>query len=83
MPRPAERRNMADSLRAEVAEAVRDAVPFLVIVVVWVAIMLALYGVFLVTKPSGVTYDPWVYASVLVVPGLGFVAHLFKQALKV
>jgi hypothetical protein len=74
---------MADSLGAEVGEAVRDTVPFLVITVVWVVIMLALYGAFLVTKPSNVTYDAWVYGSVFAVPALGFVAHLLKQALKV
>lgn len=74
---------MTDSLGADTADALRDTVPFLGITVVWAAIMLALYGVFLVTKPSNVTYDPWVHVSVFVLPGFGYLAHLFKQALKV
>jgi hypothetical protein len=73
---------MADSLGADVVAAVRDAVPFLVITVLWVVVLLALYGVFLVTKPSNVTYAPWVHASVVAVPGFGYLAHLLKQALK-
>jgi hypothetical protein len=72
---------MAPSLRTSVTDAVRNAVPFLVITVVWVVIMLAIYGVFLVTKPAGVSYEPWVYASVFAVPGVGFLGHVLQQAL--
>jgi hypothetical protein len=72
---------MAPSLRRSVTDAVRNAVPFLVITFVWVGIMLALYGVFLATKPSGVTYEPWVHISVFAVPGVGFLGHVLQQAL--
>lgn len=66
----------------EVTTAVRDAVPFLAIMVVWSVVMLAMYGVFLVTKPD-ITYPTWTYASVFV-PGLiGFAGHTLKQALSV
>jgi nitrate reductase NapE component len=73
---------MAESLRAEVTETVRETVPFLVIVVIWTVVSLALYGVFLVTKPSNVDYDAWVYVSVFAVPMVGFVGHVLRQALK-
>jgi hypothetical protein len=73
---------MADSLRATVGDALRDAVPFLVITALWIVIMAAVYGLFLVTKPSNVDYDAWVHASVFLVPGIGFFGHVLKQALK-
>jgi len=64
------------------AVALRDAVPFLVITVVWVVVSLALYGIFLVTKP-GIDYAPWVHASIFL-PGLiGYLGHTFRQALAV
>ena len=72
---------MAPSLRTSVTDAVRNAVPFLVITVVWVVAMLAIYGIFLVSKPSGVTYESWVHASVFAVPGVGFLGHVLQQAL--
>jgi len=67
--------------RQPVVEVARDAVPFLVITVIWTVVSLALYGVFLLTKPDDVTYDDWVYASVFVVPMVGFLGHTLKQAL--
>jgi hypothetical protein len=72
---------MAPSLRTSVTDAVRNAVPFLVITVVWVVIMLAIYGIFLVTKPANVAYEPWVYVSVFAIPGVGFLGHVLQQAL--
>jgi hypothetical protein len=72
---------MAPSLRRSVTDAVRNAVPFLVITVVWIVITLAIYGVFLVTKPADVTYGPWVHASVFAVPGVAFCGHVLQQAL--
>ena len=72
---------MARSLGRSVTDAVRNAVPFLVITAVWVVIMLALYGTFLVTKPSGVSYEPWVHVSVFTIPGVGFLGHVLQQAL--
>ena len=69
-------------VRAETARAARDAVPFLVITVVWLAVAVALYGLFLVTKPD-IDYAPWVHVAV-VVPGLiGYLGHTFRQALSV
>lgn len=65
---------------SDVTAAVRDAVPFLAIMVVWSVVMLAMYGAFLVTKPA-VTYPTWTYASVFV-PGLiGYAGHTLHQAL--
>jgi len=72
---------MAQRLRRSVTDPVRNAVPFLVITVVWVVIMLAIYGVFLVTKPSGAAYEPWVYVSVFAIPGVGFLGQILQQAL--
>ena len=57
--------------------------PFLVVSVLWGVVSCARYGVFLVTKQPNVSDDQWEHASVLVAPGLGFAAHLFKRALKV
>lgn len=71
---------MATSPRASVADAVRNAVPFLVITVLWIAVMIAVYGLFLVTKPSGITYDPWVHAFVFAVPAIGYVGQVLQQA---
>ena len=72
---------MAPRLRTSVTDAVRNAVPFLVITLVWVVIMLAIYGVFLVTKPAAVSYESWVHVSVFAVPGIGFLGHVLQQAL--
>ncbi|WP_338742014.1 hypothetical protein [Haloplanus salilacus] len=72
---------MARSLRVSVADAVRNAVPFLVITVFWIAVMVAVYGLFLATKPTGITYDPWVHAFVFAVPGVGYLGQILQQAL--
>ncbi|MFB6091214.1 MAG: hypothetical protein ABEJ97_09165 [Halobellus sp.] len=70
------------SLRTETAAAVRDAVPFLAIMIVWLTVSLVLYGAFLLSKPS-VTYPAWAYATPFV-PGLiGFLGHSLRQALSV
>jgi len=72
---------MANARTGSVAAA-REAVPFLVIAVVWIVVSLVVYGVFLVTKP-GIDYGPLVHASVFV-PGLvGFLGHTLRQALSV
>lgn len=69
------------ALRTSVTDAVRNAVPFLVITVLWIVVMLVVYGAFLVTKPAGITYDSWVHASVFAVPGVGFLGHVLQQAI--
>jgi len=71
---------MSRSLRTAVTDAVRNAVPFLVITGLWIVVMLAVYGVFLVTKPDDITYGPWVHASVFAVPSVGFLGHVLQQA---
>jgi hypothetical protein len=73
---------MTRPLREEVTEAVREAVPFLVIVALWTVVSLALYAVFLVTKPSNVDYDAWVHVSVFAVPMVGFLGHVLRQVLQ-
>ncbi|MFB6103280.1 MAG: hypothetical protein ABEJ73_12050 [Haloplanus sp.] len=72
---------MARNLRASVTGTVRDAVPFLVITGLWIAIMLVVYGVFLATKPTDITYSPLVHASVFAIPGIGFLGQTLQQAL--
>jgi hypothetical protein len=72
---------MGERLRASVGETLRDAVPFIVITAVWIVLMLIVYGTFLVTKPADLTYDPWVHASVFLVPGIGFLGHILHQAI--
>ncbi len=72
---------MVERLRATVAETLRDTVPFIVITMVWIVLMLIGYGTFLVTKPADLTYDPWVHASVFLVPGIGFLGHILHQAI--
>ncbi|RKS81654.1 hypothetical protein BDK61_0948 [Haloarcula quadrata] len=72
---------MSDILRDAVVNPVRDAVPFLVITVLWVLVMLVLYGLFLVTKPGNIIYDAWVHATVFVVPAIGFLGQVLQQAL--
>ena len=73
---------MTDSVQATVGDAVRDAVPFLVITALWIAVMAAVYGLFLVTKPANIDYGAWVHASVFLVPGIGFLGHVLKQSRK-
>jgi len=72
---------MAEPPREAVSRTVREAIPFVVITVFWTVIMLLLYGVFLVTKPSQISYDPWVHASVFLLPGIGFIGHVLREAL--
>jgi hypothetical protein len=74
---------MTRPLREEVTATVRETVPFLVIVVLWTVVTLALYGLFILTKPGNVDYDAWVHASVFAVPMVGFLGHVLRQALKV
>ena len=72
---------MSTTLQTAVVEPVRNAVPFLVIPVLWVVVMLVLYGVFLVTKPGDITYDAWVHGTVFAVPAIGFLGQTLQQAL--
>lgn len=55
--------------------------PFLVITALWIVVMLVLYGLFLVTKPTDMAYGPLVHTSVFVPPLVGFFGHVLKQAL--
>ncbi len=73
---------MSRGLSVTVRSALRDTVPFLVIVVVWVVIMLVLYGLFLVTIPEDVSYSAAVHASVFVPPLVGLAGHTLREALK-
>jgi lipopolysaccharide/colanic/teichoic acid biosynthesis glycosyltransferase len=72
---------MATTLQTAVTEPIRDAVPFLVITVLWVVVMLVIYGLFLATKPGDITYDAWVHATVFAVPAIGFLEQILQQAL--
>lgn len=72
---------MAESPSEAVSRTVREAIPFVVITVFWSVIMLLLYGGFLVTKPSQISYDPWVHATVFLIPGIGFIGHVLREAL--
>ena len=44
--------------------------------------MAVLYGLFLATKPAGISYDAWVHGTVFVPPLVGFLGHTLRQALK-
>ncbi len=81
LPIPSDYPGMSATLREAVAEPVRDAVPFLVITVLWVVVMIVLYGLFLLTKPGDITYDAWVHATVFVIPAIGFLGQILQQAL--
>ena len=72
---------MAGTLRESVTEPLQDAVPFLVITALWVVVMVVLYGLFLVTKPSDISYDAWVHATVFAIPAIGFLGQILQQAL--
>lgn len=65
-----------------VSRTVQEAIPFVVITALWTVIMLIVYGVFLVTKPGQISYDPWVHATVFVVPGIGFIGHVLREVLR-
>lgn len=72
---------MANSVLAETTAAVRDAVPVLAITGVWLVIVVAVYGRFLVTKPTNVEYAAWVHRGVFLLPGIGSLGHVFQQAM--
>jgi hypothetical protein len=69
-------------LGADAIDAARDAVPFLVITALWTVVSVALYGVFLVSKPN-IDYAAWVHASVFLPGVVGFLGHTLRQALAV
>ncbi|MEZ3117754.1 hypothetical protein RYH80_17695 [Halobaculum sp. MBLA0147] len=73
---------MTDTVRDRTAEALRDAVPFVALTAVWIVVMAAVYGLFLVTKPTNVDYESWVHLSVFLVPGVGFLGHVLQQSRK-
>lgn len=69
-------------VQTKVKTAAVDIVPFLVITVLWIVVMLVLYGLFLATKPD-IQYAAWVHASIFL-PGLiGYLGHTLRQALSV
>jgi hypothetical protein len=70
---------MARTLQSTVKTAVRDAVPFLIITLVWTVVMLVFYGTFLLGRPSGAAYTPAIHASVFVPPFVGFLGHLVRE----
>ena len=73
---------MARSLQSSVGTAVRDFVPFLVITVLWFAVMTVMYTVFLLLRPSGASYGPAIHASVFVPPFVGFVGHVAREVVR-
>ncbi len=73
---------MSGELSSTVGAAIRDTVPFLAITVVWIVIMLLLYGLFLLVKPAGTSYGAAIHASVFVPPLIGFCGHTLREALK-
>lgn len=74
---------MANTLKTAVAGAARDSVPFLVIMLIWILVMLVIYGLFLLSIPSDLSYGPAIHGSVFVPPLVGFGGHVLRQALKV
>jgi hypothetical protein len=70
---------MSDDLSSAVRVAIRDTVPFLAITLVWIVIMLVLYGLFLLAKPAGASYGPAIHASVFVPPFVGFLGHTVRE----
>ena len=79
---PGDGGSMARTLSSSVGIAVRDTVPFLVITAIWIVVMSATYGLFLLAKPAGVTYTAAIHASVFVPPLFGFLAHLVRELLR-
>ncbi|MEF8778903.1 MAG: hypothetical protein V5A36_08325 [Natronomonas sp.] len=73
---------MPRDLSSMASTAVRETVPFLVITIVWIVIMLLLYGLFLAAKPSGASYGPSIHTSVFVPPFVGFLGHTLREALR-
>ncbi len=73
---------MSRELSSAVSSTLRDTVPFLVITIVWIVIMLVLYGLFLFTIPSEASYGPAIHASAFVPPLVGFLGHTLREALK-
>lgn len=64
-----------------ISRTVHEAIPFVVITVLWTLLMGIVYGLFLLTKPAQISYDPWVHASVFLVPGIAFLGHVLNEAL--
>ena len=73
---------MARALSSSVGTAIRDVVPFLTITLLWSVVMLIFYGLFLVTKPPGVSYGPVIHGSVFAPPLIGFFGHVLREALR-
>ncbi|WP_049926599.1 hypothetical protein [Natronomonas moolapensis] len=73
---------MTRTLQSSVGTAIRDTVPFLVITVIWIGIMSAVYGLFLLAKPADVTYTAAIHASVFVPPFVGFLGHVVRELIR-
>ncbi|MFQ3284619.1 MAG: hypothetical protein ACI9TI_001092 [Natronomonas sp.] len=73
---------MVRTLQSSVGTAVRDTVPFVVITAIWIVIMSAVYGLFLLAKPAGVTYTAAIHGSVFVPPFVGFLGHVVRELLR-
>ena len=77
-----ERTDISEGPAAAVGSTLRDTVPFLVIMIVWIVVMLVLCGVFLVTIPEDVSYGGSIHAPVFVPPLVGLFGHTLREALK-
>jgi len=73
---------MVRPLQSSVGTAIRDTVPFLAITVIWIVIMSAVYGLFLLAKPAGANYGAAVHASAFVPPFVGFLGHVVREVLR-
>jgi hypothetical protein len=73
---------MTRTLQSSVGTAIRDTVPFLVITVIWIVVMSAVYGLFLLAKPAEATYTAAIHASVFVPPFFGFLGHVARELLR-
>lgn len=73
---------MTRTLQSSVGTAVRDTVPFFVITTIWIVVMSAVYGLFLLGKPAEASYTAAIHASVFVPPLFGFLGHLARELLR-
>ena len=79
---PTDRRDMVRSLQSSAGTAVRDFVPFLVIMTLWIVTMSVLYTLFLLLRPAGASYGTVIHASVFVPPLVGFVGHVVRETIR-
>lgn len=68
------------STRHELGDVLRDGVPFIAIMLLWIAITAVIYGAFVLVWPDVPAAEPWIHLGVYLFPVIGYLGHTLGEA---